>query len=384
MIMIRYTKMVYCFLIVGMLWPLAAQDSLKIVTYNLEGMKPGSDPQTRIQYIIQHLKTINPDIIGVQEINESPATGSDNQAKIIVDSLSAYFGVPYFKYIGFTHVSWDNQFNEYVGIISKLPVQQSGYDQLVTGTFPRKVLWSQIITSFGTLNFFNTHLDHLSSDIRILQVKGIISYISQMESIYPPIASILTGDFNDIPSTPTIQLLTNPGTVVKFIDSYQFANPFSLGYTVPADAPSRKIDYIFYKSTGQLEIKISKIVMNEPYSGYNYPSDHLGVMTIFTKNTTARTQDTDVKAPAQFELSQNYPNPFNPATIIQFILPHRSFVTLKVYDLLGREIASLLSEEKREGRHQVSFDASSVAGGLYIYKITAESYTDSKRMLLIK
>lgn len=75
--------------------------------------------------------------------------------------------------------------------------------------------------------------------------------------------------------------------------------------------------------------------------------------------------------PVQLSLNQNYPNPFNPTTIIEFSLPQSSFVTLKVYNLLGKEVATVLEAHKPAGRHSVNFDASALASGLYYYTLTA-------------
>jgi endonuclease/exonuclease/phosphatase family metal-dependent hydrolase len=103
-------------------------DSLRVMTYNLQGMKPGTDPEVRIIHIIDKLIQIDPDIIGLQEINESLSGGSaDNQAKVIADSLSAYFGINYNYYTSFTHLSWNNQFREFVGIITKYTVEEEGF-----------------------------------------------------------------------------------------------------------------------------------------------------------------------------------------------------------------------------------------------------------------
>ncbi len=259
---------------------LIAQNSLKIMTYNLEGMKPGTDPQTRLYYIIQNLKQLNPDIIGLQEINESlNGGGLNNQAKLIADSLSAHFGTTYHCYYSYTHLSWNNQFREFIGIISKYPVEQEGFLQLVPGAFPRKVVWNYINTPLGKINFFNTHLDYQSQSIRIQEVQQILQFIFAKDTSFPSVATILTGDFNDTPSTPTIALLTSG----NFFDSYNKANPTSPGYTMPSNAPTSRIDYIFYNKDGQLKIDSSTIVMNVPYSGSNYCSDHLGVMSIFSK-----------------------------------------------------------------------------------------------------
>ena len=88
--------------------------------------------------------------------------------------------------------------------------------------------------------------------------------------------------------------------------------------------------------------------------------------------------------PDKFELAQNYPNPFNPKTTIQFSIPQRSRVILKVYDILGNELATLVNEEKNKGVYSVNFDASQLASGLYLYRIQAGSFVETKKMILIK
>ncbi len=88
--------------------------------------------------------------------------------------------------------------------------------------------------------------------------------------------------------------------------------------------------------------------------------------------------------PEKFSLSQNYPNPFNPATSIKFQLPKQEFVSLKVYDLLGKLVATLINEYKNAGYYEVKFDASNFASGLYIYRIEAGVFTDTKKMVALK
>ena len=88
--------------------------------------------------------------------------------------------------------------------------------------------------------------------------------------------------------------------------------------------------------------------------------------------------------PTQFALEQNYPNPFNPATTIKFSIPEVSKVTLKIYDILGREVSTLVNEVRNAGNHEVNFDASNLASGMYIYSIKAGDYTASKKMMLLK
>ena len=88
--------------------------------------------------------------------------------------------------------------------------------------------------------------------------------------------------------------------------------------------------------------------------------------------------------PDGFSLFQNYPNPFNPTTTIQFEVGHLSLVILKVYDLLGREVATLVNESKESGRHVVPFDASGLASGVYVYKLEAGGFVEAKRLVLLK
>lgn len=93
--------------------------------------------------------------------------------------------------------------------------------------------------------------------------------------------------------------------------------------------------------------------------------------------------------PQEFSLSQNYPNPFNPSTTIRFSVPavrtqHAVFLQLKVFDLLGREIATLVDEEKYPGNYEVKFDGTSLTSGVYFYRLFAGNYVATKKMILIR
>ena len=88
--------------------------------------------------------------------------------------------------------------------------------------------------------------------------------------------------------------------------------------------------------------------------------------------------------PTEYALAQNYPNPFNPQTQIAYALPEGSFVTLKVYNMLGQEVESLVSAYQEAGRHQVTFDASALSAGVYLYVIEAGDFTATKRLTLLK
>ena len=92
----------------------------------------------------------------------------------------------------------------------------------------------------------------------------------------------------------------------------------------------------------------------------------------------------DLSTPSAFELGQNYPNPFNPSTRITYSIPKSSFVTLKVYDILGNEIATLVNQTQDAGNYNVSFNAENLSNGIYIYSLNADNFTDVKKMILMK
>jgi hypothetical protein len=90
------------------------------------------------------------------------------------------------------------------------------------------------------------------------------------------------------------------------------------------------------------------------------------------------------ETPATTRLHDNYPNPFNPTTIVKYDLTLDSYVTLKLYDVLGREVRTLVDGFRQTGYHQATLDATGLASGIYFYRLAAGEFTDVKRMLLTK
>ena len=88
--------------------------------------------------------------------------------------------------------------------------------------------------------------------------------------------------------------------------------------------------------------------------------------------------------PYCFKLSQNYPNPFNPSTKINYQIPSFNHVILKVYDVLGKEIAQLVNEEKPAGSYEINFNASKLSSGIYFYRLQARNYTQTRKMILLR
>ncbi len=102
----------------------------------------------------------------------------------------------------------------------------------------------------------------------------------------------------------------------------------------------------------------------------------------FTQITGAVSNDDNIIR--NFKLEQNYPNPFNPSTTINYSIPSSSFTQLKVYDVLGNEVSTLVNEEKIAGTYEVGFNAEKLTSGVYFYKLTAGSFISTKKMLLLK
>lgn len=95
-------------------------------------------------------------------------------------------------------------------------------------------------------------------------------------------------------------------------------------------------------------------------------------------------ENSRVELPRKFSLKQNYPNPFNPTTNIRFEVPVSGFVTLKVYDVMGRKIALLVNEKKSPGTYEVLFDCSKLPSGIYFYRLEAEGFVETKKMILLR
>lgn len=116
---------------------------------------------------------------------------------------------------------------------------------------------------------------------------------------------------------------------------------------------------------------------------YAYAMNDAGAVIRLIDNLTG-VEENGQNLPNEYKLAQNYPNPFNPTTTINYSLPIASHVTVKIYDVLGNEVKTLVDESKLIGNHSVSFDASGLASGVYFYTIKAGDFYDSKKMSLVK
>ena len=135
-------------------------------------------------------------------------------------------------------------------------------------------------------------------------------------------------------------------------------------------------------TVGSPDQKISSIIVN-PESSILYAGTSNGSV-YQVNNALTSTKDESSKIPVKFDLSQNYPNPFNPSTTINFSIPKAGMYTLKVYNSIGQEVATLIQKEYAPGNYSVNFSAKHLASGMYIYRLSGNNVNMVKKMMLIK
>lgn len=153
-------------------------------------------------------------------------------------------------------------------------------------------------------------------------------------------------------------------------------------------------------------LSMENIQATDPFSSYYYPITITGIgIKLKSEQQTGETYSGSIyfdnmrlsypknvsvsieempDIPSESRLDQNYPNPFNPSTVISFSLAKSGFTTLKIYDILGREVSTLLNENMSSGAHNISFDGSNLSSGIYIYQLSSKGNTITRRMTLIK
>jgi hypothetical protein len=160
--------------------------------------------------------------------------------------------------------------------------------------------------------------------------------------------------------------------------------------------------WVFTRSNGTWTQQGSKLVgtgaVGAPEQGYSaslssdgktaivggyFDSLATGAAWVYSVGTSGILEPMSV-GPLQFNLEQNYPNPFNPATNIQFSIVNRQWTILKVFDVLGRAVATLVNEVKQPGTYTVKFDGSNLSSGVYLYHIHAEGNVITRKMVLMK
>lgn len=183
--------------------------------------------------------------------------------------------------------------------------------------------------------------------------------------------------------------------------TYEWKTKFPTGYTVEAKIPWTAFekagkDNLFKPVKGMripIDLSISdadggddrqgEITYSKFNEGNSYAAVNRWTYTWIGDAFTTDIQD-EQNVPAEYQLGQNYPNPFNPSTTINYVVKENTLVSLKVYNMLGQEVANLVNQVQPAGSYNVKFDASKLSSGVYFYQIKMNNFTSSKKMVLMK
>jgi hypothetical protein len=150
-----------------------------------------------------------------------------------------------------------------------------------------------------------------------------------------------------------------------------------------------QIPYSVFSAGGNSQSNSQNILfstLGEGFIGASSNSSNqllLGFWTAYKQNAVTSVKD-EKSIPNEYKLEHNYPNPFNPSTTIRFSIPERSFVSLKVYDILGNEVTTLVNKDMETGNYETKFNADNYSSGIYIYKISAGNFINTRKMILVK
>ena len=157
----------------------------------------------------------------------------------------------------------------------------------------------------------------------------------------------------------------------------------------PSFAQNSQVNWSAFSSGFGVSNSVNSVTMSSAGQSFagtstNGNSKVISGFLAYTSIIITDVSDEQEIIPTVYKLNQNYPNPFNPSTVISWQLPVSGQVSLKIYDILGNEVATLVNENKEAGYYEVQFDGSQLASGMYIYRLTAGNYISTKKMLMIK
>lgn len=394
---------------------LYGQSNHIIMSYNLLNY-PGIDTTIRNPHFRTIFTSIQPDILVVQELqslagvngflnNVLKTVSSDYAAGVFIDGFDSDRAI-FYK-------------TEHFTFISNTPIRTALRD---INEF--KVLHK--ITQ-DTLRIYAVHLKASSGTDNEQKRLAEVTELRKVTDLLPASAYfIVLGDFNIYRSDePAFIKLLDKSTSGYFIDPLNLNGIFNQSAYAPYHTQSTRTRSFGDGSTGGLDDRFDMILISQsvkdsggvtyvinstrPYGNdgnhYNdsinrppnaavgqlvadalhYASDHLPVIASFKFDIPVSVDyEFTASVPGEYVLNQNYPNPFNPVTVISYSLSLYSAVSLKVFDVLGREVAVLVNEEKLPGTYEVDFNAVDLPSGVYMYRIQFGSFIETKKMLLLK
>jgi len=185
-----------------------------------------------------------------------------------------------------------------------------------------------------------------------------------------------------------IDWINETGVTQSWLNSVHFKDE-GIGWAVGYDFNGTTYGSILNTTDGGVNwiSQLSELWLNSVYFITPYTGWAVGEFGTILKTTNGGITFIEGKIneiPNTYLLTQNYPNPFNPTTTIKYQIPGLSFITLKVYDVLGKELVTLISEEKSVGNYEVEFDGANLTSGIYFYQLKSGNFIETKKMLLIK
>lgn len=355
-------------------------------------------------------KALGPTIIGFQEIYNHTA---EQTAALIEEFLPSGEGEMWYS---------AKQGSDII-VISRFPIDQSFYVE-GNGAF-----LINLREKYGKdLLFVNAHTPCCdNNDGRQKEIDAFMAFIRDAKneggilSVEDKTPIVIVGDMNLVGYKQQQTTLVTGDIVNTNIYGAKFMPDWDSTYLMDSRPPTThhpstvtwynegssfapgRLDYIVFTNS-VIELKNNFVLFTNDLPQYSLDkynlvfddvtraSDHLPTVADFDFNSVVSVEEiSKEQKPREFKLSQNYPNPFNPSTTIQYSIPvvdaYYSSITnvsLKVYDILGREVATLVNKEQGAGTYEVQFDAHSLPSGAYYYKLKAGSFIQSRKMILIK
>ena len=339
------------------------------------------------------------DIYGLRMLN-------DNKKILIVDGFDRYGGSG----------SWANPYHDFVVSHAKafnLSFETCANEQIINGTINLNdyelVIW--ILGDESTADETFSSVERTKAAL-YLESGGKL-FISGSEIAYDLGSSSATSQETQfLKDHLRAKYVSDDSNIygVYGTDSTQFAglgfgygvqsngSPYAEDWPDVIDTTGRSVPILKYNSVSTAGIEYTGSFNDSPNIGQliylAFPFETINLADARTQVMTAALKYFGLIQPSEvinndyfpitFSLNQNYPNPFNPSTKISWQSPERSWQTLKVYDILGNEVATLVNEQKEPGYYEVNFNASSIASGVYVYRLTTGRFISTKKMIVIK
>jgi len=214
--------------------------------------------------------------------------------------------------------------------------------------------------------------DEIGGNPRVLKIWDVQDVMNPVQVTTWQPTGITTSIVHNVETYGNLALVAHYTAGVRLLDITIPATPVELAWfdTYPIDN-----NFTFDGCWGVYMMPSGKIIASDRQTGlYVLSSSQIPVGGVTGNNYI----------PHEYKLSQNYPNPFNPSTKIEYSLPKNSYTTIKIYNVIGKEVATLVDKFETAGNHLVSYDASNLPSGVYFYSLKAGDYSETKRMVLVK